>query len=90
MHDLSVFQALKFSGRKRMLMFCNILFLCTLMAISVAAEDGFAPGVHQVRPLLVGAEVPDLTLTTADGNPFALRTEAQNRPYVLVFYRGHW
>lgn len=90
MHCMSVFQPLKFSGQKRMLIFCNILLLSIFMTTSIAAADGFAPDVHQVRPLLVGTEVPNLILTTAEGKSFALRTEAQNRPYVLVFYRGHW
>lgn len=90
MHGLSVFQLLKFPGLKRMLITFNIWLLSIFLATSITAADDFASDVRQVRPLLVGTEVPDLTLTTAEGNPFDLCAEAQNKPYVLVFYRGHW
>lgn len=44
----------------------------------------------EVRPLLVGAAVPRLTLKKADGTSIELGEELKNKPAVLVFYRGGW
>lgn len=43
-----------------------------------------------VRPLLIGATVPNITLTRVDGKDFVLGTELQLKPTVLIFYRGGW
>lgn len=44
----------------------------------------------EVRPLLIGAPVPKVTLQTVDGNPFDLNAAVSGRPSVLIFYRGGW
>lgn len=44
----------------------------------------------EVRPLLVGAAVPRLTLKKADGTSIELGEELKDKPGVLVFYRGGW
>lgn len=43
-----------------------------------------------VRPLLVGSTIPDLTLTAADGTDFDMRASIGKKPAVVVFYRGGW
>jgi peroxiredoxin len=43
-----------------------------------------------VHPILIGAKVPKLTLTTVKGNSFALNAAITEKPTVLIFYRGHW
>ncbi len=40
--------------------------------------------------LKVGAAAPDFTLKNTDGISFNLLTAAQEKPIVLVFYRGDW
>ena len=54
----------------------------------LAAEVASSPG--EVRPLLVGASVPEVKLTTADGEDFDLAAAVSGRPTVLIFYRGGW
>lgn len=44
----------------------------------------------EVHPLLIGAKVPNLTLTAADGSRFDLNAAILKKPTVLIFYRGGW
>lgn len=44
----------------------------------------------EIRPLLIGATVPDLTLLTKEGDPFDLNAALAEKPTVLIFYRGSW
>ena len=43
---------------------------------------------NKVRPLMVGDEVPVLTLVDANGRDFDLG--AHKKPTILIFYRGYW
>jgi hypothetical protein len=53
-----------------------------------AADVAASP--EEIRPLLVGAEVPDLTLTAADGTAVELRDTGKEQRAIFVFYRGGW
>lgn len=44
----------------------------------------------EIRPLLIGAKVPEVTLQTVGGDPFALAAAVSERPIILIFYRGGW
>jgi hypothetical protein len=46
------------------------------------AETG--PGIE------VGQEMPTFELPDEEGRPFDLRERLEERPLVLVFYRGYW
>jgi peroxiredoxin len=65
-----------------------LLLVFVLAAARLAAA--VAPSAAEARPLAAGAAVPDVTVRTADGQPFALRTETAKQPALLVFYRGGW
>ena len=54
----------------------------TARPVPTSAED--------VRPLLIGASVPEVTLRTADGNAFDPGAAVSRKPVVLIFYRGGW
>jgi peroxiredoxin len=43
-----------------------------------------------IRPLFVGAKIPELTLQRVDGSPVDLGDEIAKKPTVLIFYRGGW
>ena len=43
-----------------------------------------------VRPLLVGAHAPEVTLRDAEGRPVDLAARFREKPTALVFYRGGW
>lgn len=68
---------------------------CVLVAVflwvgATFAEEGFAPAPEGVRPLLIGQELPALTLTADNGDTFDLNAANSKKPLVVVFYRGHW
>lgn len=45
---------------------------------------------EDIHPLLVGAEIPELTLRNSKGDPVDLNAVISNKPTVLLFYRGGW
>ncbi len=56
-----------------------------------AARSGSPPtSADQVRPLLIGAEAPELTLRQVDGKPFDLTEAIRSKPSVIILYRGGW
>jgi peroxiredoxin len=66
--------------------------------ISVHAEEththrtpqAIPASAQEVRPLLIGASVPDMALTSAAGNTFNLRKNLVKKPGIIIFYRGGW
>ena len=52
--------------------------------------DPLPTAANDVRPLLVGAQVPPAVLTDAAGKPVDLKARMARRPTILVFYRGGW
>lgn len=69
----------------------GMIALLPCFSILLSAADGpVATTATEVRPLMVGAMVPDLTLTDPEGEPVRLREAAAESPLVLVFYRGSW
>jgi len=61
-----------------------------LLIAGVAAAAEVAPSAGEIRPLLIGAEVPQAGLRDANGEPFDLRAAVKKKPTVLIFYRGGW
>ena len=43
-----------------------------------------------VRPPLIGTEIPDVDVRNVDGDTVSLRSLASQKPTVLIFYRGGW
>ncbi|WP_053980366.1 peroxiredoxin-like family protein [Marinagarivorans algicola] len=70
---------------------------CALLlgAASVVSADGYKAGApaqnaDEIRPILIGQEMPKITLTTPEGKPFDLNKAMAQKPTLLVFYRGGW
>ena len=61
-----------------------------LFSIKLIAAPVIAPSAEQVTPLLNGLTIPAVSLTTADNQTIALKQLVQQKPSVLVFYRGGW
>jgi len=57
------------------------------LSLSLGAEPATSP--EQIRPLLIGTALPDLTLQDVDGKPVKLGDVGSDRA-VLIFYRGGW
>jgi hypothetical protein len=71
-----------------------MLSLCCGLLLIAGVEEGYAQSVpdsaEKVHPLLVGAQVPDVSFKKPDGSNFDLRKAAADRPVILIFYRGGW
>lgn len=61
-----------------------------LFSIKLMAAPVIAPSPEQVTPLLNGLNIPEVSLNRADGTKVSLPQQLQNKPAVLVFYRGGW
>ena len=68
----------------------GILLAAALAVPFTAAAQDLAPSPSQVRPLLVGAAVPDSPLLAMDGKPVTLKAAFAGKPGVVIFYRGGW
>jgi hypothetical protein len=49
-----------------------------------------AASAWDIRPLLIGSEVPEVTVQDVESNHVSLRDAMGGKPTVLVFYRGGW
>lgn len=54
------------------------------------SENRVPNSAADIRPLLIGATVPQVALQTADGKAFDLSGAVAKKPTVLIFYRGGW
>ena len=53
-------------------------------------EPFIADSPEGIRPLLIGADIPDVTLVTPDHRPVVLRELLAKQPTILIYYRGGW
>ena len=65
------------------------LMAACLSAVS-SADGTVAPSPDSVRPLLIGATVPSVTLAGDDGKAVELGEVLSRKPTIVVFYRGGW
>ena len=79
----------------------SVLLLAVIVALGAGCEDRkdkamegetqrVARSAEEICPILIGANVPELTLRTVDGKLFDLNEAIRNKPTVLIFYRGGW
>ena len=65
--------------------------LTVIMGISgFSAKAQFAVNAIDVKPLMVGQEVPDKMLVDGNGNSKSLYSIIGDKPTVILFYRGDW
>lgn len=50
----------------------------------------YAEDANDVKPLLIGTRIPDVSVRTIDGESVRLRNLVNRKPTVLIFYRGGW
>lgn len=44
----------------------------------------------ELKPLMIGQPLPDVPLSTIEGETFYLPAAAKEQPLVVIFYRGGW
>jgi len=59
-------------------------------ADSMGQVNNIAPAADKIRPLLIGAEIPDVTVGDLQGNSVRLRDIVSHKPTIMIFYRGGW
>jgi peroxiredoxin len=66
--------------------------LCLLgFSIGVEAKQSDIPtSADDIKPILIGQEIPKITLTTPAGKTVSLNSLLKEKPTLLVFYRGGW
>lgn len=66
-----------------------LILFCFLLNISaVNAQTPKKP--EDISPLLIGENIPNVSLIDSSGEPVNLATQIQKSNTVLVFYRGGW
>ena len=69
-----------------------IVFILSVMVGGQSASwaADFYASPQEVRPVLVGTQVPDGDLKAIDGSSTSLSASLGGKPGVVVFYRGNW
>lgn len=67
-----------------------LLTIACMSFMPAALADKVAASAAEIHPILVGAELPDVTLKNIDSQTVKLRDIAAQKPSVLIFYRGGW
>lgn len=67
----------------------SVIAICCLVCLTNAYSQ--IPGkAEDISPLLIGESLPKATLKDAEGKATSLKTLLEEKPTVLVFYRGGW
>jgi peroxiredoxin len=68
----------------------TLIFVCSLKTICFADGLFLAQSPQETKPLVVGTQVPEVSLTDLNGKDISLTQIILNKPTILVFYRGSW
>lgn len=83
-------------------LFCLLILSTSFQASSLATsnlitssptkstENLVATSPENVNPLLIGANIPDVTLKSIENKEVNLLALVKNKPTVFIFYRGGW
>lgn len=68
----------------------TLLVALLLFSSPLFAANEIAASATEVHPLLLGSQAPDVALKTLDGKDITLWKQMNDKPAILVFYRGGW
>ena len=66
------------------------LLLITLLFIGCSDQQAIPLVAEDISPILIGEKLPNANFQNAEGKDVQLRTLLEEKPTVLVFYRGGW
>lgn len=66
------------------------LVSCLLATTGIGQDSIVATTPDSTKPLQVGSSIPDVAVNDATGSTVSLKSLHQDRPVVLVFFRGGW
>ena len=64
--------------------------LLVLINPSAADNPKVANSPNEVCPILVGSQLPTMTLQGLDGKNFDLNKAIAEKPTILIYFRGGW
>lgn len=67
-----------------------IIVTLLMMGISNQINAQLPTKAENVSPLLIGEQIPEVTLQNNEGKQVELHSLLKQKPTVLVFYRGGW
>ena len=74
-----------------------VMFTLTLLLgaqysrAEIASEKlSFATSADKIQPIEIGARFPDVAIQSTSGETVEFKEVLQNKPTVLIFYRGGW
>jgi len=76
--------------RKSVLLGTIALGFLAAATLASAEKRSIAETPGQIRPLMIGADIPDVTLVTPDYQHVVLREALAKQPTILIYYRGGW
>lgn len=59
------------------------------LGTGLSAQD-VPESANDIRPLLIGSDLPESSLSTLEGEEVSIRELTKKNPTVIVFYRGGW
>ncbi len=65
-------------------------FLLMLLTISTLSMAKVPTDANDVKPLLPGMSIPDITLHNVKGEKVNITADTLNKPSFMTFYRGGW
>ena len=68
----------------------KITLAALLVFTAATAKAQFAATPTDIKPLLVGQAVPDITLADGNGASKSLHSVIGDKPTLIMFYRGDW
>ena len=66
------------------------LLLITLIIAGCSNQQSIPLIAEDISPILIGEKLPNANFQNAEGKSVQLRTLLEEKPTVLVFYRGGW
>lgn len=67
-----------------------VLFLFFASNTLLFAQTSLPKSANDISPLLIGEDVPSLSLKSSDGKPVSTTDIIKSKKTILVFYRGGW
>ena len=73
---------------KKSIFFAALIVMTGIFGFSAKAQ--FAANAIDVKPLMVGQEIPDKMLVDGNGDSKSLYSVIGDKPTLIMFYRGDW
>lgn len=74
----------------RLLNVTTCFLMLVLISPLAAADQKIANAPEEICPILVGSQLPSISLQDLSGKRFDLNSAIADKPTVLIYFRGGW